>query len=76
MASILRLPAVVARTGLPRSTIYQQMSDKQFPRPIKLGPRAVGWVEKDIDDWIDKKISQAKPGKPKLSDILVAMREK
>ena len=45
---ILRLPAVRARTGLSRSTIYQRVREGTFPRPINLGKRAVGWVEGEI----------------------------
>ena len=38
-------------TGLPRSTIYELMARGQFPKPIKLGPRAVGWLESEIAGW-------------------------
>ena len=54
--AVLRLPKVKARTGLSRSTIYLRMSEGQFPRPISLGGRAVGWVESDIDEWLDRQI--------------------
>ena len=72
MTTILRLPAVIGRTGLSRSTIYQQMSIKQFPRSIKLGPRAVGWVEKEIDDWLERKVNLSRKPKHtlKLSELL------
>ena len=43
--SILRLPVVKARTGLSRSTIYQRVAEGDFPKPINLGARAVGWLE-------------------------------
>lgn len=52
MESILRLPAVKARTGLSRSTVYQFMSRNQFPQPVHLGSRAIGWLESEIEDWI------------------------
>ncbi|MDR3411824.1 MAG: AlpA family phage regulatory protein, partial [Formivibrio sp.] len=42
---ILRLPNVLDRTGLSRSTVYQRVSEGRFPRPVSLGDRAVGWVE-------------------------------
>ncbi|GGE41418.1 helix-turn-helix transcriptional regulator [Actibacterium pelagium] len=48
---ILRRPEVEARIGLSRSTLYKMMSDGDFPRPIRLGKRAVGWRESDIEDW-------------------------
>ncbi len=58
--AILRLPAVKARTGLSRSTIYLRISNDDFPTPISLGGRAVGWVESDIDDWLSEKIEASR----------------
>ena len=55
---ILRLPEVVARTGLSRSTIYVRLADGSFPRPVPLGARAVGWVEAEVDDWIQDRITE------------------
>lgn len=43
MATILRLPAVKAESGLSRSTIYLRISQGLWPRPVSLGARAVGW---------------------------------
>ena len=56
VTNILRLPAVKARTGLSRSTIYLRMSKGVFPTPISLGDRAVGWLESEINDWIARHI--------------------
>jgi prophage regulatory protein len=50
---ILRLPAVKAFTGLSRSTIYLRISKGTFPKPRSLGARAVGWYEKEINDWVE-----------------------
>ena len=50
---ILRLPSVKSRTGLSRSTIYLKISQGSFPKPVSLGARAVGWLESQIDDWLD-----------------------
>ncbi len=58
--SILRLPAVKTRTGLSRSTIYLRISKNEFPAPISLGGRAVGWVESDINNWLTEKIEAAR----------------
>lgn len=55
--NILRLPAVLERTGLSRSTVYLMISKNQFPAPVSLGERAVGWVESQIDQWVDEKIA-------------------
>lgn len=53
---ILRLPSVKLRTGLSRSTIYLRMSNGEFPMSVSLGGRAVGWLESDIESWLDEKI--------------------
>lgn len=45
---ICRLPAVKAQTGLSRSTLYALMAEGRFPKPMKLGERAVGWSEAEI----------------------------
>jgi prophage regulatory protein len=58
--TILRLPAVKARTGLSRSTIYLRISQGRFPAPISLGYRAVGWVESEINEWITKHIEESR----------------
>jgi glutaminyl-tRNA synthetase len=52
MPTILRRPQVERRTGLSRSTLYLYIQDGHFPRPLRLGPRAVGWLEYDVSAWI------------------------
>jgi prophage regulatory protein len=51
--SVLRLPQVKARTGKSRSSIYDGVNEGTFPAPIPLGERAVGWLEHEIDAWLD-----------------------
>ena len=53
---ILKLPAVIEITGKCRSAVYQQISEGTFPKQINLGPRAVGWLESEIQEWIDSRI--------------------
>ena len=60
VASILRLPAVQKRTGLSRSTIYLRISEGGFPKPISLGGRAVGWIEEEINDWLNQQIKASR----------------
>ena len=60
VTTILRLPTVKARTGLSRSTIYLRMSDGVFPKPISLGGRAVGWIESDIQSWIEQRLTESR----------------
>jgi len=57
---ILRLPNVLDRTGLSRSTVYQRVSEGRFPKPVSLGARAVGWVETDIEEWICRQIGSSR----------------
>jgi len=54
--SILRRKKVEKRTGLSRSTIYLKIQEGSFPKPINLGPRAVGWIENEIDNWLMDRI--------------------
>lgn len=54
----LRLSDVKARTGLSRSTIYLKISKGTFPRHISLGARCVGWLESEIDAWMQNRIDQ------------------
>ncbi len=58
--SILRLPTVKARTGLSRSTIYLRISEGRFPKPVSLGDRAVGWIEKEVDDWLTQQVDRSR----------------
>lgn len=58
--SILRLPKVIARTGLSRSAIYQRIAEGRFPKPISLGGRAVGWVEAEVNDWLSQQVKASR----------------
>lgn len=58
--TVLRLTDVKQRTGLSRSTIYLRIANNEFPAPISLGGRAVGWLEQDIDEWIIEKIEASR----------------
>lgn len=50
---IIRRKEVTKKTGLGPSSIYDKMQKGKFPEPVSLGLRAVGWLESDIDDWIN-----------------------
>jgi len=58
--TILRLPAVKARTGLSRSTIYLRIAEGSFPKPVSLGGRAVGWIEAEVNDWLKQQIESSR----------------
>ena len=56
----LRLPEVLERTGLSRSTIYVRLAAGRFPRPVALGGRAVGWIEAEVDEWVRERIAESR----------------
>ena len=56
----LRLPEVLARTGLSRSTIYLRVAAGCFPQPVSLGGRAVGWIEAEVDEWVRERIAESR----------------
>lgn len=58
--TILRLPAVMAHTGLSRSTIYLRISEGKFPKQISLGGRAVGWIEAEVNIWLNQQIETSR----------------
>lgn len=61
---LIRLPEVMARTGKSKSAIYQGTKDGTFPKQVKLGPRAVAWIETEIDTHIQLCIDASRPGEP------------
>ena len=66
---VLRLRQVQDRIGLSRSTIYDRMNvdspryDSTFPKPLKIGCSAVGWLEESVNDWIRSRMADARAGK-------------
>lgn len=65
---ILRLKQVSALIGLSRSTIYDRMNplspryEEKFPRPIKIGKSAVGWLESSLNEWIELMVKKSQEG--------------
>jgi prophage regulatory protein len=54
---ILRLPQVCEVTGLCRSMIYQLEADLRFPQRVKIGVRAVGWLDKEVNAWLIRRVA-------------------
>lgn len=52
-----KLDAETLKNALKRSQIYLYMKEGAFPRSIKIGPASVAWLESEIDEWINKKLS-------------------
>ncbi|MBI9092599.1 MAG: AlpA family transcriptional regulator [Desulfobacterium sp.] len=55
---ILRCKEVENKVGLRHTKLYMMMNEGTFPKPIRLGPRSVGWVESEIDEWLLEKIKE------------------
>ena len=51
---IIRRAEIEEQLGLARSTIYQMVADGEFPKPVKLGRRAVGWRAEEVESWFLK----------------------
>ena len=58
MQKIYRLKNVIEVTGMSRSTIYRLMDQDKFPKPIKLTQRIIGFLEEDIDQWIQNRYQE------------------
>ncbi len=60
-ACFVRMPEVLSRTGLSRSQIYKLQSSGSFPKSISLcGGRAVGWLDNEIDEWMEYRINESR----------------
>lgn len=57
-AVLLRLPQVLARVGLKTTRLYQLVGDGEFPAPVRIGERSVGWVESEVEEWLQRRIAQ------------------
>jgi prophage regulatory protein len=55
---LIRKKELLERMKLKDSAIYWAMARGEFPRPIKIGPRAVAWIESEINDWIASRIAK------------------
>lgn len=60
--SFLRLPEVMRRTGLPRSSLYALIKQGAFPQQIQLPGRSVAWLESDITDWLESCVRRHQTG--------------
>jgi prophage regulatory protein len=57
MNRLIKLSEVMALTGLSRSHTYALAKQGQFPKPIKLTERSSAWVEAEVQEWIESRIS-------------------
>ena len=53
MTNLLRLPAVIDRTGLSKPTIYRMLKAGTFPRPRRINGKTIAWPDSEIEKWIE-----------------------
>ncbi|EAM1516727.1 AlpA family transcriptional regulator [Salmonella enterica] len=58
--SLIRLPEVLKRTGFGKAWIYRLISEGRFPAPVKIGVRAIAFVESEVDEWIQSVIETSR----------------
>jgi prophage regulatory protein len=73
---ILRRPAVTRKTGLASSSLYAAIARGEFPKPIKLGERSVGWLSREVDAWIEARRTQRDESWQSLGDAAARVVEK
>lgn len=57
---LIRLPEVLNRTGYGKAWIYHLINQNLFPAPIKIGSRAVAFIESEVDEWIQLTIENSR----------------
>lgn len=62
MEKLFRLPEVKNLTGKSTTAVYRDMADGRFPRPVKIGERAVAWRQIDLENWLQACISECEAG--------------
>ena len=68
---IIRIATVVDQTGIPKSSIYALIKEGEFPEPIQLSHRCVGFIESEVQDWIEEKIA-ARDNDEEVTHLLIA----
>jgi len=56
--SLIRLPEVQRRTGYSKAWIYRLLKDNSFPKSVKIGSRAIAFVESEVEEWISQRIEE------------------
>ena len=58
---LIKLPDVIFKVGLSRSSIYKLLATDSFPKRRYLGGANVVWVESEVDAWIQQQLSKLTP---------------
>lgn len=60
--SLIRLKMVEEKTGLKKSMVYDLIKSNNFPKAVKIGEKAVAWIESEVDEWIQDRIAARQSG--------------
>ena len=60
--TLIKLPEVKRRTTLSTSEVYRRLEAGTFPKQIKLGAKAVAWLEHEVQAWIDERVAESVGG--------------
>ena len=63
---LLRLPEVLKLVGVSKSTLYHMIDRREFPAPVRIGQRAVGWLSCEVHAWIE---ARARPTERRRDQI-------
>ena len=55
---LLPIQRVISRVGLSRATLYRMVDSGEFPRPVKLSPMRVAWIEAEVNLWIGERLME------------------
>lgn len=58
--TLIRLPEVQRRTGYSKAWVYRLMSQGKFPTSVKIGTRAIAFIESEVDEWISQRIAESR----------------
>ena len=64
---LIRLSEVMNKTGFGKAWIYRLISQNRFPQPVKIGIRAIAFIESEIDAWIEERINASRSATPSLN---------
>lgn len=58
--TLIKMPETIRRTTLGKAWIYKLISQGRFPKPVKIGSRAVAFIESEVDEWINQRIAESR----------------
>ena len=57
---MLRMPEVLDRTGMSKSFVEAKVREGKFPKPVSLGARAIGFIESEVDQWLNDLVNESR----------------